>query len=1218
MSLVRPTPKAKLRLDQAISDFQKDLSGEQNAAFCISRDNFRTSPPGSPDVMRLIEEIDRTASSLLKGGRCFGPRFTNILHAIQQFAALGDVIVGGSQNILACGVWSLVRMTLLTAVNFSSYLDQLSALFMDIGRSAPRHERLKQLYPRSEALQSHLCEYFIVVVQICHKVLKLTKRSSFRQVLAFMSDADMKAYKSELEAVSALIKDEVSLLMAKEVREQGAGIKFLVRSAEADAQRQKLDKHSQVLDACSKYDHETTWKETKKLGIASWFQEVAEYKNWKARTDSATLICTGKLGSGKSVLLANIVGDLNLLVPPATCPVAYFFCRHDIFESLQAQTVIGSLARQLLRVVPDLTSAYEIIRPNKAHFDFSTVLKTLRHTLAPDFRAYFVLDGLDECPHPQRRELIQYLRKLQEIFALRVCIACRSDVDGLWTLRPEFFINSSVMSVPEENPEIKQFIKTALIDCIESGRLDLGDFQLCLEIEDALVAGAQGMFLWAALQIASLCEARTDEAIRRALVELPRSLPETFSRILERSAKGMSGQLYQKRIFEFVIAARRPLTTDELREALSVTPGHDIWDPARLLNNVFSTLACCGSLIMVDEENLTVRLIHHSVRQFLVGNGEPTGNTRMTVTGACQSMRATLFTYLNYGVFDTQLSTTVAPQLSAEAAPSKIIQSIDAPRITRNLALKLLKVRHQPDFDIGRYIAEVQKRPTGQPDNRFPFHSYASSYWIEHASNMAMVETISRQMLLKVIDRKLSCLSSEDEEVQRIAFLAAAEGYLSVLVRCLDMGVDLEIRHKLLGTTLLFFAAANGHEPCVCTLADRGANLEFTDSSGRTALSWAAGLAHHDVVETLLVRGAKVNSFDRLGWGPLMWAYNSGSRAVVKILIEYGADPMSSGSMGDLVESPVSLAIKHGDIAFVQALLEARVKLVPGNKPANLLSSALDTAVLHDQAEIIRLLVQHGADMIVSDGNRSTTMLSTAAQAGRKAAVGALIELGADVNARDSSGATPLFHAARGGYDAIIKLLINSGAHLEAKDGERSPLYEAAIAGHQAATKVLVAAGANKDVKYESQMTALMKLVSKGDTEKNLHTIKLLIELGFALEATDDLQQTPLVAAAQQGNTAVVKMLLDAGANMEHQDFRGLTALGAAGHNGKADTFKLLLEHGAALNPPPSFFERMISQPKIRNLIQKHPEAITDPKLLSLVHQYSSDDDDTNASGSIR
>jgi len=107
--------KPEIRLAQAVSQFEVDLSSEQKTTFNTYRSQSLQSPPDPSDVMRLTAEIDRQASGKF-GGRCFGPRFTNFLQVVQQFAALGDVIVGGSQNIIACGIWSLVRISLLVSV----------------------------------------------------------------------------------------------------------------------------------------------------------------------------------------------------------------------------------------------------------------------------------------------------------------------------------------------------------------------------------------------------------------------------------------------------------------------------------------------------------------------------------------------------------------------------------------------------------------------------------------------------------------------------------------------------------------------------------------------------------------------------------------------------------------------------------------------------------------------------------------------------------------------------------------------------------------------------------------------------------------------------------------------------------------------------------------------------------------------------------------------
>lgn len=110
--------KPEIRLAQAVSQFEADLSREQKARFCTYRSQSLDSPPDTSDVMRLTAEIDRhTYGKVVSGRRCFGPRLTNFLQAVQQFAALGDITVGGSQNIVACGIWSLVRMSLPVSVS---------------------------------------------------------------------------------------------------------------------------------------------------------------------------------------------------------------------------------------------------------------------------------------------------------------------------------------------------------------------------------------------------------------------------------------------------------------------------------------------------------------------------------------------------------------------------------------------------------------------------------------------------------------------------------------------------------------------------------------------------------------------------------------------------------------------------------------------------------------------------------------------------------------------------------------------------------------------------------------------------------------------------------------------------------------------------------------------------------------------------------------------
>ncbi|KAJ9141637.1 Ankyrin repeat domain-containing protein 17 [Coniochaeta hoffmannii] len=1129
--------KADVRLAQAISEFQKELSAEQKTQFCMTRDSSVKVPPNYQDVMRLTEEIDRSASRLLKSRRCFGTRFTNILHAIQQFAALGDVLVGSSQNIIACSVWSLVRVTLLTVVNFSSYLEKLSALLMNIGRSAPRYELLHQLYPRSKSLQSHLSEYFIVVVQICHQLLKMTKKSTFGQLITFPSDADLKTHESELGSISALIKAEVTLMMGQEVREQSSRIRSILRSAEADAERHKLDTYVRVLNACSTYDYEATWKETRKRGTTSWFRQTTAYQTWNSSTESATLVCTGKLGSGKSVMLANLVGDLNLQTQAADCPVAYFFCRHDISDSLLSGTIVRSLGRQLLRSVPDLTLVDERFKKNGQVINSDAVLGVML-SLPRTFNAYFVLDGLDECNEQQRLQLIKELRRIQDAFNLRICVACRSDAGNVPPLLLESLANSSPMPLPDDNPDIKQFIETELYNCIDSGRLMLGDPQLSLEIADVLSAGAQGMFLWVALQIEAL------------------------------STKLHAGKAYQKRTLELVLAAQRPLTTGELREALSVSPGDDVWNPARHLNNVFSALASCGSLITVEEESLTVRLIHHSVKQFLLSSDPSLTGGITSLDDAHMTMRAIVLTYLNYGVFETQLSTTVTPSIPAQQAPSKIIRSMDTHSTSRNLALKLLKARSHQSVDIGKVVSQTMNHARGQkaqPHDVYKFYSYAKSSWLQHAWLITEKETVAYTMLVKVVTRLLGASATPDKERKDILFWAAKRGHPRIIDLCVEDNVDIESRDSEMRASPLFWAAANGQVTAVQRLAKHGADLDSRDLNNCTALLWAAKHGRNIVVETLIDSGADVEAPDGRGWTPLTFAASNGHEDVVATLLERGARVgarMYSTASGN----PLSRAVMNKHKGVARILLDAEadhLRKFPSwaESLIRLHGVCLSTAIQARDLPTLKVLLEHGVDPDTSVGEGDGSALREALSVDDQQMVRMLLDHGADPNLRDLRGRTPLVSAAANGlpiqYEVMINLLLEKGAKLDLKDDEgKTALWYAALYGEGECVKALVANGCDRDVMAADGTTAWHIATNPGHHVR----IKILLDNGFDVNLRDGRGRTPLHYAAECGDVEVAKLLLErSDVDPEIVDEKYLTPLDIATDRDNEDV-RLLLQ----------------------------------------------------------
>jgi len=106
----------------------------------------------------------------------------------------------------------------------SAYLEKLSVVLMNVGRSAPRYQDMALLYPRSKPLQDHLNEDFIIVVRLCHHVARFAKKSALAQMSSSLIDADVViAFQTEGDRRAAAIREVVSLLTTKTIEDEARG-----------------------------------------------------------------------------------------------------------------------------------------------------------------------------------------------------------------------------------------------------------------------------------------------------------------------------------------------------------------------------------------------------------------------------------------------------------------------------------------------------------------------------------------------------------------------------------------------------------------------------------------------------------------------------------------------------------------------------------------------------------------------------------------------------------------------------------------------------------------------------------------------------------------------------------------------------------------------------------------------------------------------------------
>ncbi|KAL2803164.1 ankyrin repeat-containing domain protein [Aspergillus granulosus] len=1101
--------KPEIRLGQAISEFQTDLSTMQKAQFRSHQTKATTTPLEIRDVMQLTAEINRHRPH----GRCFGPRLTNVLEAVQQFAALGDIVLGGTQNLLACGVWSLLRMTLLSAVNYPAYFERLSAMLMAAGRSAPRYQSLGTIYSKSERLRSYMMEYSIVLVHLCHHVLRLCRKSALAQWASTLNDSALNTFQSELELWATSIKEEVQVLMAQQNAEDNAlTIWFrshVGRQFNSLSHSRKLRARQRMMDACSTHDHESAWKQIRKRGNTTLLQTLGEYTQWKMRRESCTLICAGKLGSGKSVLLANIVDDLNLQAAGDTT-IAYFFCQHDAKTSLKARTIIGVLARQLLYPVTDLDRVCDFLDDGPT-MDIDRLLAMLRQIVSKDHHTYFVLDGLDHCDAKEADVVLDALRGLQTTMSLSVCVSFRSGTPDMRPPGREHLLQPSGFSIPEHHPDIDEYINSELQRCIEMGILTVGDPLLILEIQNSLSQGAQGMFLWVVLQIQALCLEPTDVALRQAILNLPRDLSEIYHVILEKA--GRHGTGYQTQILELVMAACRPLTVDEVREVLGVTPGNVVWDPQGVPNDIYSTLACCGGLLTVDEESFSVQVIHHSVITFLVSGYQ--GFRQFTMTAAHKTMARIIITFLNYEVFSQQISTVRAPNIRAGSVTASVI-STTAYSLgqSQKLALRLLRMRRGGDKDIGHTLLEAMGEPERKAMLPLAFHDYASSWWQEHIWCLAFHDESTKALLKGLI---LSVDPNRPDSQGRTPLSHVATRELDDVVELLLGLGALDIPDSDHKTPLMRAIVMNKHTTVRLMLRSKSSLPNAVDGSQQTPLLLAVK-ARNAVIVSLLVQHPEVliNTWDADGRTPLMWAVIFGFEEGVNLLLA------SSGT-------PLHAAASHADEGIINSLIRK------GGLGLNVTNK------------------QNRTPLWIAAAN--ATPLWIAACNGHCDVVLHLVRLNAvSVNIRNKKGYTPLAIAAKHGHEMVIRILLESGKVFPqnvSNNHALDPLWLAVDRGHAECVRALAPLGAHTLPTNVMGQTPFGIAAAQGRHE----IVRIIAGFeGIDLNARDDTLATPLWVAAANGHQEVVKVLTRyPSVDVHAQNRDGLTPLAVAlgqGHVG--------------------------------------------------------------------
>ena len=180
--------------------------------------------------------------------------------------------------------------------------------------------------------------------------------------------------------------------------------------------------------------------------------------------------------------------------------------------------------------------------------------------------------------------------------------------------------------------------------------------------------------------------------------------------------------------------------------------------------------------------------------------------------------------------------------------------------------------------------------------------------------------------------------------------VASQKGYTSIVDTLLDHGADVSFSNSS-GKDSMMMTCFTGHVNIASTLKEHGASVHVKDQGGSNALHWAVDGGVVAAVEWLLVNGAKVDELDVAEWTPLMRvATLDGKAEVAKVLLCGGANPNTHDKQG---RSVLMAAALSGRLDLAQLLVEFGADTEERNIHGN---TALDFAKSFGRQEVISYL----------------------------------------------------------------------------------------------------------------------------------------------------------------------------------------------------------------------------------------------------------------------
>ena len=734
---------------------------------------------------------------------------------------------------------------------------------------------------------------------------------------------------------------------------------------------------------------------------------------------------------------------------------------------------------------------------------------------------------------------------------------------------------------------------------------DLLRQELALEMADR----CDGQFLWLKLQQDLLRDSKSAKALRNIV----QSMPEKLHSIYERSWDTVQNLQEPDRtraveVLRWLTFAFRPVTVRELAEALVISLDNESVAfsaddlPADIDNEYINgeIKNLCGSLLELREDSQqqgpafsTVHLVHASVREFLVAKLPPPRVMGTTLQGKDISaahdayIAAHCIRFLDCS--EVWESMDGGPLAFTAYAADKWMWHLDSSRehhdlignfINHFMSLGNVNFDRWEKYHLGKTSAECT---AAGPFYWACLHGLISVMELLHTNEELDINAVcgpygtpitavcfmgNTEVLERLLSWKADFTIRGDSSGGAIA-AAVFYGRYDMLKVMLgdDRNKDLLDCEKYCA---LLEAARKGHLGITRLLLDSGGNpnpsklyphadahVSTKLGASTTPVNEAATRGYFDVVSLLLEQGADPNIPDPNGCVALHCAIKHGHPDIVDLLIQHDADVNKYSDLG----FPLHIAVKRGSLELAIILEEHQANI---NAEDDQGRTPLYWAVLKEQCEVAKWLLGKGAKM-TPDAN-GFTRLHMAAFYASMGLMTLLLDHGADPNAQDRWGRTPLHSVRRAKENvdeeqclAALTLLLERGAASISDKARDTPYHlAAAIRDWPRAMAIFLDLRNSIDVQDHDGCTSLVLALKDG----NIELAELLIIRGANANIEDQYGWTPLMWALT-GELSLVEKILDRNCNMNAATKNGSTPLQLAITQSSDEIIELLIDRGA-------------------------------------------------------